>query len=921
MKRSYQGLPLVSSSAFEVSDGGTGATSLTGYVVGHGTGPFTSVVKIPAADIDGDIGISADSFTGTVAVENGGTGRTSITTGKVMVGAGTAAVTSTKSAPTGDFVGTTDTQTLTNKTITDPVISNPFLPRRDVTTHGGLFRLEYASEAGQSMGIDAYEDISGKNFRVNDNTTESEMLRLNFTTGDLIITGALVPADMVGTRGNLGLGDLAVKDSADLATADVTGTLPVTRGGTGATTLTGYVKGDGTNALTAASTVPVADITGTLPLTKGGTGATTASDARDALGLGDLATQNSIALSPSPTQITGTLPVPYGGTGATSFSAGYVVVGNGSSALSSSKAVPNGDIVGTIDTQTLTNKTLSTPILEAPACNGGFITANSGADYFIAQDVTAAPFVYEVGGTGRAIRFKNSANSKYYDFYHSGTGDFCIANGDGTPTVTFQDGGAVSFSGALATGDAATTRTNLGLGSWATSSKTIPAGDVVGTTDTQTLSNKALYYPSLLRRDDTTHGGIIVFQRANEETMAVDLFEDTNPTIRFIDVVNSTPRFTVNMTTGVATASGALATGNAAATRTNLGLGDLATQNTATAEQITGLGTMSLQNASSVAITGGTIGPATFIQSNSAADKFYSQDATAAPFQIDVAGANRALRLRNTETTKYWDIYHTTDSGLVIGDPDSNPVFKLTDDGTLYLTTTDATQRMLILGMPNPGTDNGIAMTNGTKQWSMLISGDDYKIQDDNDGTPSLTLSSTANLATFSGNVIASEPTSSTHVATKNYVDSVSYLVSQPTFARKLSAANNFINGNDIEALGSSGTTGSDNFSAWDGTNLIYTVPMDGQYMMGLVITLTGVLGAAEVGQISILRTSDSNLFTHNIGPIYTGTGQVTLHATGAGYLSTGQNLQWQLRTYYGGGGVAYINIASGYMYCYRVSN
>ncbi len=45
-------------------------------------------------------------------------------------------------------------------------------------------------------------------------------------------------------------------------TSGVTGTLPVANGGTGATTLTGYVKGNGTSAFTANPTIPNTDITG-----------------------------------------------------------------------------------------------------------------------------------------------------------------------------------------------------------------------------------------------------------------------------------------------------------------------------------------------------------------------------------------------------------------------------------------------------------------------------------------------------------------------------------------------------------------------------------------------------------------------------------------------------------------------------------
>ena len=56
-------------------------------------------------------------------------------------------------------------------------------------------------------------------------------------------------------------------------------------------------------------------VTGTLPLSKGGTGATTAAEARTKLGLGTLATKSAVGLNGS--DVTGTLPVNKGGTGAT----------------------------------------------------------------------------------------------------------------------------------------------------------------------------------------------------------------------------------------------------------------------------------------------------------------------------------------------------------------------------------------------------------------------------------------------------------------------------------------------------------------------------------------------------------------------------------------------------------------------------
>jgi hypothetical protein len=52
----------------------------------------------------------------------------------------------------------------------------------------------------------------------------------------------------------------------NLNSNEVTGTLPVANGGTGATSLTGYVKGNGTSAFTASAAIPVADVTGAAPL-------------------------------------------------------------------------------------------------------------------------------------------------------------------------------------------------------------------------------------------------------------------------------------------------------------------------------------------------------------------------------------------------------------------------------------------------------------------------------------------------------------------------------------------------------------------------------------------------------------------------------------------------------------------------------
>ena len=66
---------LTLSTALSVSSGGTGATTLTGYVKGNGTSALTASATIPTSDLSGSINVS-----------NGGTGQTSYTDGQLLIG-------------------------------------------------------------------------------------------------------------------------------------------------------------------------------------------------------------------------------------------------------------------------------------------------------------------------------------------------------------------------------------------------------------------------------------------------------------------------------------------------------------------------------------------------------------------------------------------------------------------------------------------------------------------------------------------------------------------------------------------------------------------------------------------------------------------------------------------------------------------
>jgi hypothetical protein len=100
---------------------------------------------------------------------------------------------------------------------------------------------------------------------------------------------------------------------------------------TGTTTLTGTTTINGT-----------LNLSSDLPITDGGTGASTASGARTNLGLGSIATQDSTAVAITGGSITGItdLLVADGGTGASSITANSVILGNGTSALNGNLVAP-----------------------------------------------------------------------------------------------------------------------------------------------------------------------------------------------------------------------------------------------------------------------------------------------------------------------------------------------------------------------------------------------------------------------------------------------------------------------------------------------------------------------------------------------------------------------------------------------------
>jgi hypothetical protein len=298
----------------------------------------------------------SNAVTNTLGVGNGGTGNTTFTSGELLTGNGGGALTTT-AAPSGAIVGTTDIQTLSNKTLTSATLTTPSIADSDLSHNYNVVPGNLTADRNVNLPVLSANDtlvfeaqsqtLTNKTYDTTSNT---------FTLTDPIGASGGAPGDVLTIDGG---GTTASWSAPAIGTTTVTSSSTITNnalvkgdGGARGVQQTGIIV-DASNNMSGIGTIGSGAIT-----SSGAVQGTSFTDTVATLSGGNLTSVTVGSGGGSATWDGTTIPINRGGTNSTSLTNGNVLVAGPTSVLTT-KAAPSGDFVGTSDSQTLTNKILN----------------------------------------------------------------------------------------------------------------------------------------------------------------------------------------------------------------------------------------------------------------------------------------------------------------------------------------------------------------------------------------------------------------------------------------------------------------------------------------------------------------------------------------------------------------------------------
>ena len=312
-------------------------------------------------------------------------------------------------------------------------------------------------------------------------------------------------------------GNLASCTGVSLTTG-VSGTLPVANGGTGATTLTGYIYGNGTSPLSASTTISganitgnitgnAANVTGTVAVANGGTGLTTTpSNGFVDIGNGTGFTRAAITAGSGVTVTNGagTITIAATGTGGTVTSVGGAGTVNGITLTGTVTSSGNLTLGGTLSGVSLTSQVTGT----LPVANGG----TGGTSQATAQSALGVPSTtgsgasgtWAINVSGNAATATNGITTGNIGSYApgltgsgaSGTWGINITGNAATATNVAYSGltGTVPTWNQNTTGNAATATTATNLSGGSVAATTITGTTIAASSSITAVGNITAYY-------------------------------------------------------------------------------------------------------------------------------------------------------------------------------------------------------------------------------------------------------------------------------------------------------------------------------------------------------------------------------------------------------------------------------------------